>query len=329
MIKCRKRPPPRRPPFDDLTTDRVKGRPIVFTRFTARKFIIRSLAAIAVATGLAAVAAFAGLNLGGGEDGASEVAPAEAHEQRTRYLAEFNIPRRDHGDAYGTRIRVQFQAMYGGSLRTLTVFGSATDRAVGVEVGCAVIVPSTLNILVPEGATTVTIPGGNTFSLKDTGCKVDEFQGVTFSKTAGGNELTNVRRSYPTSTSGDFDIDLTSAFVAYRYVDQAHEHAAVEEPGEGSGDGNGGSGNGNGNGGSGNGSGNGRRSGGVMTGVTGLGFYCVRHYAWRDIARDASFPIFLNPAARRSLVGWVFADAGGGQVALCVGHRPIFRPDDQ
>ena len=315
-----------------LTTDGVKGRPIVFTRFTSRKFIIRSLAAIAVATGLAAVAAFAGLNLGGGGNGASQVAPAAAHEQRTRYLAEFNIPRRDHGDPRGTRIRVQFQAMRNGSLGTWTVFGSDPDREAGAEVGCAVIVPSTLNILVPNGATTVTIPGGNTFSLKDAHCKVDELQGVRFSKTADGNELTNVRRSYPTSTSGDFDIDLSSTFVSYRYVDEVHEHAAVEEgAGEGSGDGNGGNGNGgsgSGSGGNGNGSGNGRQSGGVMTGVTGLGFYCVRHYAWRDIARDASFPIFLT-AARRSLVGWVFADASGGQVALCVGHRPIFRPDDQ
>ena len=301
-----------------LTTEGVKGRPIVFTRFTSRKFIVRSLAAIAVATGLAAVAALAGLNLGGGGDGASGVAPAEAHP-RTRYLDEFNIPRRDSGDPRGGRIRVQFQARRGGSLGTYTVQSATPQREAGAEAGCAVSVPATLNILVPYGATTVTIPGGNTFSLKDTECTPDELQGEGIPKTADGNELTNVRRSYPTSTSGDFDIALTSAFVKYRYVD--HEHAEVEEgTGEGSGDGNGGSGNG--------GNGNGRRSGGVMTGVTGLGFYCVRHYAWRDIAADASFPIFMT-AQRRSLVGWVFAHASGQQVALCVGHRPIFRPDDQ
>ena len=68
--------------------------------------------------------------------------------------------------------------------------------------------------------------------------------------------------------------------------------------------------------------------GGTAGGATGTGFYCGRRYEWSEFPPDESRPLFAA-ASRRSLLGWVWADAGGQQVAACAGHPPIFRPPGQ
>ncbi len=64
---------------------------------------------------------------------------------------------------------------------------------------------------------------------------------------------------------------------------------------------------------------------GVATGVTGTGFYCGRRYDWSEFAPDEARALFIT-ASRVSLIGWVWVDADGQQIAHCTGHRPIFRP---
>ena len=66
----------------------------------------------------------------------------------------------------------------------------------------------------------------------------------------------------------------------------------------------------------------------TATGVTGTGFYCGRHYRWSEFERDEDRPLFIT-AARRSLIGWVYVDSSGQQIASCNNHAPIFRRADQ
>ena len=57
----------------------------------------------------------------------------------------------------------------------------------------------------------------------------------------------------------------------------------------------------------------------TAVGVTGTGFYCGRHYRWSEFERDENRPLFIT-AARRSLIGWVYVDSTGQQVASCTNH---------
>lgn len=66
----------------------------------------------------------------------------------------------------------------------------------------------------------------------------------------------------------------------------------------------------------------------AATGVISTGFYCGRRYDWRDFAADAQFPMYITPL-RRSLLGWVYVDSSGQQVARCAAYPPIYRPAGQ
>ena len=130
-------------------------------------------------------------------------------------------------------------------------------------------------VAIPEGADTVTIPGGTTFTLAQITCSYNV--GIR----AQGESITIAN-----------PLTATVASATITSVAREHQH------------------------------------GGVAVGVTGVGFYCGRHYDWSEFAPDENRALFIT-ASLVSLIGWVWVDAAGQQIAHCTGHRPIFRPPDQ
>ena len=235
-----------------------------FIMLTIRNCVVGALAAVAVAVG---IAAFAALNLGGG----GQINTADAHEVHS--ISWLIIPS-------GTTFEAPRPPSQGGG----TYYFSVLDYNSGEPWGCEVTVPAGL-ILVPHGATSITVPAGHAFALDEANCTALENQGHQIPQGDSGLDLFNV---------GSFTIDLTADGLHRLHTElAAHEHES-----------------------------------GVAAGVTGTGFYCGRQYYWSDIAADAEFSIFKT-AARRSLIGSVYLDSDGSQIVKCVGHRLIFRPDDQ
>ena len=188
-------------------------------------------------------------SISGGGGGGDET--AEAHAAYDRYLTGYTIPN-------GTQIR----------------HNQFATRRISHIGGCRATLP-TGTVAVPEGADTVTIPGGTTFTLAQTTCSYNI--GIR----AQGESLTIVN-----------DLTATVASATITSVPREHQH------------------------------------GGVAVGVTGTGFYCGRRYDWSEFAPDENRALFIT-ASRVSLIGWVWVDADGQQIAHCTGHRPIFRPADQ
>ena len=142
-------------------------------------------------------------------------------------------------------------------------------------------------MLIPEGATTVTVPDRTVITSPESNGCTNSFGGVYPQDLTAGNVMRQ---------RGNFVVTVDAATTTVNAVPRAHQHR--------------------------------RRGGGVATGATGTGFYCGSRYEWSEFERTESRALFKT-AARRSLLGWVVGSASGYQYADCVGHRPIFRPDDQ
>ena len=184
---------------------------------------------------------------GGGDE------TAEAHTAYDRYLTGYTIPN-----------NTQFR------------HNQFVNRRISHSGGCRVTLPSG-TVVVPEGATTVTVPGGTTFTIAQiVGC-TDHVGGIR----AQGEPLTILN-----------SLTATVASATITSIPREHQH------------------------------------GGVAVGVTGTGFYCGRRYDWSEFAPDENRALFIT-ASRVSLIGWVWVDADGQQIAHCTGHRPIFRPSNQ
>ena len=224
---------------------------------TTRNFIIGILAVGVVAAG---IAAFTGLKLGGGGG-----ETAEAHAVYTRYLTGYNLP---NGQSF------YFNA--GGFWRQVSDDGG----------GCVITLASGL-VLIPEGATQVTVPDGTVItSPESNGCTttVGDVYPRDLTSPMG---VPNVMRQ-----RGNFTVSVGSATTTINSVPREHHHS------------------------------------GVAVGVTGTGFYCGRRYDWSEFAPDENRALFMT-ASRVSMIGWVWVDADGQQIAHCTGYRPIFRPADQ
>lgn len=256
---------------------------------TIKKFAVAAVAALAVAAG---IVGFVGLNLGGGEGGDVDV--AEAHTIRS--FSWFIIPNGtafDYTNQYGVVVRhtigdppIEYNALPYTYQRNL--FN-----------GCEVSVPEG-RVMVPDGASSVTVPAGYDFALTESGCGAAGSQPPTVPQGDSGVDLINV---------GSFTIPVEDApaagnFWRVRYHPSvAHSHA--DEIYEAA-----------------------RLSGNVAIGETGLGFYCGRHYYWDEFEADEARALFLSNA-RQTQIGWVYVDSSGQQVAACSGYRQIYRPPGQ
>ena len=226
---------------------------------TARNFIITALAALVVAVA-AGSAAFAGLNLGGG--GGRDA--AEAHDEFTRYLTGYFLP---NGNRFYINPNYHVLVQDEGS-------------------GCDITLASGL-VVVPEGATTVTVPDGTVITSPESdGCTTSFGSSYPQDLTSPGG-IPNLMRQ-----RNNYVVTVGAATTTITAVPIEHQH------------------------------------GSTATGVTGTGFYCGRHYRWSEFETDENRPLFIT-AARHSLIGWVYVDSAGQQVASCNNHRPIFRPADQ